>query len=270
MDHVTIICPVCEKPDKKTEFGVYLKCSACESIFLKHFPTKKDIQKVSDEYADVIFEPDDDKITSTHTDRLKDLTAYIPQKSKILDIGCGNGVFLKCAANNGYIPYAMDISPKIVRHLENEGIEGYMTMKEIPERHFQAATAFDVIEHTTNPHRFVEDIKTKIKKKGIVMLTTPNAIGISGRILKSKWWAFGPDNHYIVFSPYGLKLLLEKNGFEIISLKTDSFTQWFVPSNTFLKKVANKAIYMLYSPLKKYIYNHHLGDNIQIIARLTK
>jgi len=102
------------------------------------------------------------------------------------------------------------------------------------------------------------------------MLITPNLLGISGRILRQKWWVFGPDGHFTLFSPNSLKFILEDNNFEIIYCKTDSLTQWFMPNNTILKKAVNKMIYVVYSLFRTHVYSHNLGDSIEILAKLKE
>ncbi len=261
-------CPVCEKEGKKVKFGEYTRCKICQSLFLEHNPSLEAIQADSDEYADIIFDTDVGRIDVIHTQRLDALAQYIPKKSKILDVGCGNGIFLQAIARAGHTPVAMDIAPKIIEHMKKIGIQGYTKLSKIPEKSFDAATAFDVIEHTIDPQLFVREVKATLKKNGVVMFTTPNLVGVSGRILRTKWHAFGPGGHNVLFSPQSLKLILENNGFEILSLKTDTFTQWFVPSTTLPKKIANKILYTLFSPIKEYAYAHYLGDNIEFIARL--
>ncbi|MFH0773554.1 MAG: class I SAM-dependent methyltransferase [bacterium] len=266
----TIKCPVCKNGGNKEKFGEYIKCNLCQSLFLGHPPTAKSMQKAFNEYAEVIDTNCTNEASLMLKERLHVLDHYLPKKSNILDVGCGNGLFLELVLKKGHIPTAMDIASQYVERLQKKGIQGYTSMRDIPRKSFDAITAFDVIEHTTNPQKFIRDIKDKLKKNSYIMLTTPNLLGISGRILRQKWWVFGPDGHFTLFSPNSLRIILEDNDFEILYCRTDAFTQWFMPNNTILKKGANKILYTFFSLIRTYAYSHYLGDNIEILAKLRK
>jgi len=260
-------CPVCFKEGNKEKFGLYVKCSLCQTLFLIKPPKKKIIQKTSNLLANTIINRNNKKTLYVQKKRIKTLNCYLPKKSTVLDVGCGNGLFLELAKSEGLNSFAMDISPAIIKHLKNKGIEGYTNMSEIPNNKFNAITSFDVIEHTTNPDKFIKDMKKKLKKDGFIMITTPNLLGISGKILKDKWWVFGAENHFILFSPTSLKIKLKNNGFKIIYYKTDLLTQWFIPNNTSIKKILNKIQYMIFFPIQKLAAKKLLGDNIEILAK---
>jgi 2-polyprenyl-3-methyl-5-hydroxy-6-metoxy-1,4-benzoquinol methylase len=262
------MCPVCGSKKKKTHIGSYIQCHFCQSLFLKNPPTAKNIQKHSEIYADKLLSTNTVELKSIYETRIGELAKYLPKNSKVLDVGCGSGAFLQYIKKAGYRPFAMDISKKIINFMKKKGISGYTDMNKIPQKSFDAITAFDVIEHTTDPIKFIKEIKDKLKTKGVIMITTPNSVGISARMLKDKWWVFKPEGHYILLSPKGIRYLLEKIGFKIIFIKTDIFTQWFPPNNTLFKKIANKLLYLLFSPVKKYLFSHYLGDNIEVIAKL--
>jgi 2-polyprenyl-3-methyl-5-hydroxy-6-metoxy-1,4-benzoquinol methylase len=263
-------CPVCQSNENKKNFGEYIQCDTCKSLFLKKLPPTKLLQNQAEKDADIMITSVNEKIEAIHISRFNKIKKYVTKKDKIVDVGCGYGTFLQVVKKEGYIPIAMDVSQKLIDHLKSKGIHGYTSMKDIAEHSMSAVTGYDVIEHTTTPQLFIQQIKRIMKNNAVIMLTTPNATGISGRILKEKWWVFGPDAHCVLFSPFSLKQLLEKNGFEVISLRTDSFTRWYASNNTLLKKIANKLLFLSFMLIQKPAYTQLLGDNIEIIARLKK
>jgi 2-polyprenyl-3-methyl-5-hydroxy-6-metoxy-1,4-benzoquinol methylase len=261
-------CPICEnEKNNKKHVGVYIQCCICKSLHVEQLPDKELIQRQADIDANIMLTTHNTLVEPIHHKRLKELSRYIPKKSKILDVGSGEGIFLQYVKQEGYLPVAMDISAKLIQHMKKDGIEGYSDIKDVPSRKFAAVTSFDVIEHTPNPQIFLTQIKDKLKKNAVIMLTTPNATGISARVMQQHWWVFGPDAHLVLLTPQSMKYLLEKQGFEIIQLKTNSFTQWFVPSNNFIKSVVNKILYLLFFFIRNFAYTHNLGDNIEVIAR---
>lgn len=261
-------CPVCKCSETKKNIGVYIVCKNCQTLYILNPPKKEDIRKSSDKYAKInFFSTVEKKIVDIHKERLYELINSGLKGKKILDVGCGQGIFLQCVKEKKYIPYAVDISKEVVNNMKKKGIQAYSSLDVLENIKFDAITAFDVIEHTFDPDGLIKDIVSKLKQNGYIMITTPNAQGLSGRLLQKYWWVFGPDGHYTLFNVKSLKHLLKKNGFKIISIKTDIITQWLTPNNNLLKKIINKLIYITIYPLNKYLFGHLLGDNIQLIGK---
>jgi 2-polyprenyl-3-methyl-5-hydroxy-6-metoxy-1,4-benzoquinol methylase len=219
-------------------------------------------------YADtILLSPIERKIKAIHERRFDHFVQFGLRGKKILDVGCGAGVFLRHARKKRYEAYGLDISKKIVCHIRSMGIAAYQDFQSLPQIKFDAITNFDVIEHMTDPHVFIRNIKRKLKKGGLIMITTPNAFGISGLLLHDKWWVLDPKSHFILYNIESLQFLLKKHGFAIHEVSTDMITQWLVPSNSLRRKIFNKIIYLILYPFLPLLFSHRLGDNIQIIAK---
>jgi len=214
----------------------------------------------------MMFQPRDTKIVDIHKKRIQDLIITGLNGKHILDVGCGQGDFLQCTKDQNYIPYGVDISKTVVRNLRRRGIAAYISLSRLKIK-FNAITAFDVIEHTTDPNEFIRKIIKNLKEKGLFMVTTPNIGGISGTLLKDKWWVLGPEGHYVLFNVESLTFLLKKNGFKIKMVSTDMITQWLTPNNNLFTKLINKFVYVLLFPFNQLLFQHNLGDNIQIICQ---
>ena len=98
------------------------------------------------------------------------------------------------------------------------------------------------------------------------MITTPNAQGISARILGRRWWVFGPTAHFVLFTPDSLKQMLTKEGFKVLETTTDTLTPWFFPTDTFIHRMLNKIVYLLITPFQSLLFRFSFGDNIQVVA----
>jgi len=155
----SIKCSVCNNFGNKEKFGEYIKCNFCHTLLLEHPPTEKSMQKAFNEYASVDDIDCTNKALLVLKERLRVLDHLLPKKSNVLDVGCGSGIFLELALEAGYVPAAMDIASQYVERLKKKGMQGYISMKDIPRKSFDMITAFDVIEHTTNPQKFIQDIK---------------------------------------------------------------------------------------------------------------
>jgi SAM-dependent methyltransferase len=70
-----------------------------------------------------------------------------------------------------------------------------------------------VIEHLPNPEKVMEEIRRILRPGGCVYVLTPNAGGLSSRLLKAQWEAAEPDDHVILYQYQTLRRLLEDRGF---------------------------------------------------------
>jgi SAM-dependent methyltransferase len=78
----------------------------------------------------------------------------------------------------------------------------------LPKEYYDAIYCLEVLEHTYEPKKILEQIYKLLKKNGHLYLSVPFQFRIHGPL---------PDNYR--FSEFGLKYLLEKCGFSIILFK---------------------------------------------------
>ncbi|HUS60103.1 MAG TPA: class I SAM-dependent methyltransferase [Nevskiaceae bacterium] len=261
------MCPVCGNRKVKTQIEGYFKCANCLSLYSKRVPTELEIQKRIDYYGKPAANSSIDwKLIKVHKNRVIYLSRFLSKNKSLLDVGCGRGTFLKCAQDAGFKIWGVDKSKKFIEFVKKMGVEAFNSLSEVKDESFDCVTSFDVIEHTFNPKTFILEIKRKLKKRGILMMTTPNSEGISAKILKGRWWVLNPEDHYVIFNPSSLQLLLKNNGFKIIETKTDTLTQWFIANKNLMERMTNKIIYLFFKPFLKYLFSETLGDNIQIVA----
>ncbi|MGQ0671563.1 MAG: class I SAM-dependent methyltransferase [Hyphomicrobium sp.] len=95
---------------------------------------------------------------------------HIPAGAKVVDVGCGPGVFrhhLGHAHYTGLDPYAgPDVDDVVIR----EQLEVHAEKR---AGHYDAATAFHVIEHVPDPRRHAELMVKLLKPGGLLILAAP-------------------------------------------------------------------------------------------------
>ena len=135
----------------------------------------------------------------------------------ILDVGCGDGVFLSSLSDEwsklGLEPSASGASLARKKNLA----VARATMDTSPHP-YQAdlISALDVIEHVIDPHHFVESFKRHLRPGGAVLLLTGDSDSYPARIAGSQWSYLRWCGHISVFSHSGLRKLLQSHGFEIL------------------------------------------------------
>jgi SAM-dependent methyltransferase len=137
---------------------------------------------------------------------------------RILDVGCGDGIFLSSLSDDwskqGLEPSASGASRARKRNLDVE----CATLETITEPYqVDLISALDVIEHVIDPHHFVESFKRHLRPGGVVLLLTGDANALTARVAGPQWSYLRWCGHISVFSQSGLRKLLESHGFEVLT-----------------------------------------------------
>ena len=123
----------------------------------------------------------------------------------ILDVGCGSKPYKNLFNYEKYI--GMDIENPGHDH-KNEDIDVFYdgTIFPFEDKTFDGVLANQVLEHVFNPDEFLKQINRVLKVNGHLLLTVPFI-----------WDEHEQPYDYGRYSSFGLKSLLEKNGFKIVS-----------------------------------------------------
>ena len=109
----------------------------------------------------------------------KDMLHYLPERyGKVLEIGCGAGVFRK-ALIPGCEYQGIEPSDMAVREAREQGLSVLHgtfddVAHELPNAHYDLVVCNDVIEHMVNPAKFLTDIKRKMAPQGVIVGSYPN------------------------------------------------------------------------------------------------
>jgi len=137
---------------------------------------------------------------------------------KVLDVGCGNGAFLRAATECGWEAFGADPDEMAIQRAKPHckearrgGIEAYSEMA----GEFRAITLSHSIEHTHDPVQVIRDAARLLRDDGLLYVDTPN-IDSRGR------FRFGPDwrgleapRHLVLFTAGGLEEVLRREGFVV-------------------------------------------------------
>lgn len=135
---------------------------------------------------------------------------------RVLDIGCGNGVYLALMKQLGWEVAGVEIDPKAAEVARtNFGITVYVgALEDAPfeESSFDVVTMSHVIEHVPDPVRFLRLAARFLKPDGEMVIVTPNAKSLGRWLFQEHWYALDPPRHLVLFTPRSLSISLEQTG----------------------------------------------------------
>lgn len=141
--------------------------------------------------------------------------------ARLLDIGCGMGLFVEVADQRGWEAWGLDINEHAVtwaRANVSERVQvGTVAELDVPDGHFDCITMFDVIEHVADPRAELEPVWRALRPGGLLVVLTPDAGALVSRALGAHWLEMkrAPE-HLQFFSLDGLGSLLRHSGFDPI------------------------------------------------------
>lgn len=153
--------------------------------------------------------------------RLPIIKQFCP-KGVVLDIGCSTGTMLKVLSEaGGYIPWGMDMNVSVCLQARDYshckvfvGLDHFINCKDTLK--FNLITAFDVVEHLTNPVETIATWATLLKPDGLLIIELPDA-GCEGGLTHGVNWDLAiPMEHIYQYEKKHIKMLLEKLGFFVL------------------------------------------------------
>jgi methionine biosynthesis protein MetW len=163
----------------------------------------------------------------------KEMLRYIPKDvTRTLEFGCGSGLFseflkheLKAECwgveiNEKSAEIASTKLDKVIKSDANE------SLALLPDGGFDCVILNDVLEHLQNPFSLLENLKSKLSNKGVVVLSVPN-VRFWNHLRAYVWrgeWDYKDagilDNTHLRFFTYKSLIKMFRNfGYEIITME---------------------------------------------------
>lgn len=137
---------------------------------------------------------------------------------RLLDFGCGAGLFLELAEERGFDAVGVDLSPDSVAQA-NERLSrarAYLgapeDVPEIAAGGFDVITLWSVLAHLPRPLEDFSRFRELLAPGGVLMILTVNAGSLLLKAYESAWSGF-TRNHLMFYSADTLPVLLRRTGF---------------------------------------------------------
>jgi 2-polyprenyl-3-methyl-5-hydroxy-6-metoxy-1,4-benzoquinol methylase len=143
-----------------------------------------------------------------------------PDKGRrLLDVGFGNGGFLKLAREMGWSAQGIDFDPKAVAVAREQGLDVRCASVDDllqEDARYDVITISHVIEHVYDPIELLGTLYRLLEPGGYLWLETPNLESAGARRFGRDWMALDPPRHLLLFTSRSLRTSLEKAGFQNI------------------------------------------------------
>ena len=149
-----------------------------------------------------------------------DLARRFAPGSRLLEVGCAYGYFLKEAARH-FAVYGLEISEAAVAECRRNGLHevrcGTLQTGATFDQGFDAIVLLDVIEHLVDPREDLGHLAALLNPGGVIVLTTGDFSALVARAMGRRWRLMTPPQHQWFFTPTSLSRLALRSGLEVES-----------------------------------------------------
>lgn len=266
------VCPGCGNSArvayKKIGNRIILKCKNCRLLYTQFNRKRNLLNRNKIHYSVNYFNNYSVRwveLKERYIKRSEEIELNLKHGGKLLDIGCGLGLFLDIFSKNckyKWQLYGLDINKKVTliaqRKLKNMATiyTSSLNTKIIKANSLECVTCFDVLEHTDSINANMKWIHRILKKDGLLVIQVPNYRSVMQLVTNNNWDWWLPSEHVIHLSPFTLSNLLKKHHFLIKSMSTWNPRIDFLlniqgslrnnlPSIFYLNRIISKLIYPL-------------------------
>ncbi|MDZ4118033.1 class I SAM-dependent methyltransferase [Phaeovulum sp.] len=152
---------------------------------------------------------------------------FVPDTSRILEVGPGAGTFLRWARKQGHLLTAIEESASLARTLEatidGKIIVGSFESSGLPDASQDVLCSFHVIEHVPDPRAHLAEAARVVRPGGLAIVATPNANSWQQRLFRRLSPNFD-SAHLRVFSQASLQHLAGETGWSVVRVETPEYT----------------------------------------------
>lgn len=201
----------------------YVKCKNCGLFQISEVPSN-----IEEFYSGYRLHSQDSpvylffrKVFMGHSYPLMDAKGKTGEK-RLLDIGCGNGWYLKAMEKKGWQPFGSEFNKAFAQErsatLRLPVFAGEEFLIEYVN-YFDLVTFNSTFEHLNKPRKVLELVRKSLRKRGKVVISVPNPESREARLFKERWFHLDPPRHISLYNKELLSHLLKEVGFDDIQIE---------------------------------------------------
>ena len=228
-------CPICNSKKNKRKYKIekfiIIECPKCGLIRMDHdfsFNKVKELYKkqyfnnpvFSVGYID--YAATERSLRLNFLKRAKRISRSVGETQiTLLDVGTSTGYFISECSKFGINAEGIELSEEAVDFARSKlkltvfksALEDFRGKKQ-----YDVISAWDVIEHSSDPNKFLKKVDSLLSKNGKFFFTTGDVQSLCSRISGKKWHLFNLPDHLFFYSKETIIKLLEKNNFIVKSI----------------------------------------------------
>lgn len=263
-----MICRICSSDQVKSTFSVndkmfsgtekfgYFECGNCGTLQISEIPKNmspyypenyyslrsslKWKEKLINKLRDYIFYYNFPKFLAKNWSvkipnlALEAFLKIKPAKSlKVLDIGCGEGKFLKSIFGLGF-KNVSGIEPFALKTQEKPFPIFKKSLEEITDK-FDVITFNHVLEHMENIHETLKKCHEILNEDGKIIIRIPVKDSVAFEKYGENWVQWDAPRHFHLLTKKAVQILADQNGFTLENYYNDSYKLQFTGSEKYLR-----------------------------------
>lgn len=307
IDQIKFICPVCNSARFYRKFDINSKlkhipsgltrsnkvlviinqCADCGLEFSHEYAKEENYEALYTQQS--LYSVKDyaykNKLYPKYTVDIIDVINALRVKNKdALEIGFLSTELMSALKDLDWKVCGVDLDNSAVERATAQGFEAYSGKLDDPffkNKKFDVIYSIGVLEHVSNPCRFLNEVFNLLNPKGFVLFQLPNPWSLNAYISKfshHKWDMYSEPGHVFHYDRKNLITLLHRAGFLVCDYGTSTirvrgkvpFLPFRVPR---VEKLVNQLVHQyfvfekLYTCLLKMIDRMNLGDTHYIIGQ---
>ena len=229
-------CPACASASSQKSFEryrlTYRHCQACDTLYISPRPSDEQISRFyadapscrfwRDQLSETASLKRSEKIIKPRLEWILDsVTEYAPSAKHWVDIHTGQLRYARAMQQANIFSEKTLINPYFQLKADDPiaVIQEPWWQAKLPKP-ADVVTIFEVIDQTSRPGELLVAVRAMLKSGGLCFMTTILSSGFDVRELGANAQNIYPPDRLNVFSVKGLRVLVERSGFECLEFST--------------------------------------------------
>jgi ubiquinone/menaquinone biosynthesis C-methylase UbiE len=154
--------------------------------------------------------------------------------ARLLDIGCGNGAFVRVARSLGWDAEGLDPDSNAAEVGQARALPitvGSLPNTGYPDASFAGVTMSHSIEHLHDPLAGLHEVRRIVQPGGTVWIATPNLRSSGHKVFGADWVNLDPPRLVLFTAPSLISTLSQAGFVQIRQVRTPFVSQWHFTSS---------------------------------------
>jgi len=203
-------------------------------------------------------------------------------EGRLLDVGCGNGIYLAQMRKLGWRVMGVEIDSRAAKFAQQRYeipvVAGTLQEAEFPDSSFDAITMNHVLEHIADPLALLKECHRLLSLDGYLAIVVPNLESLGHGLFHEHWRGLEPPRHLSLWRITNLRHSVEAIGFCVQHCKTRSnlaefIWEWSIQISRVGKVKLNGLLLPQTARIFRWIertlmfFNPKVGEEICLLAR---